>query len=204
MAAALTIPIPNWLDRICACPILLFRRCRYDYPFRKIPLGNGLFAIVDPDDFYWLNQYRWIAKGKDDCLYAVRFDRNADGKYTSFSMHRQIMNPPEALLVDHENNKTLDNRRDNLRLATHWQNTCNRRKTRSKTSSRYIGVYFDKRAQKWAAKIKYKGKIIWLGRFATEIEAARAYDRAALKYRGQFARLNFPREDYINDSRLSN
>jgi hypothetical protein len=87
----------------------------------------------------------------------------------------------------------------NLRVATRRQNTCNRRKTKSKTSSQYIGVYFDKYSQLWAAKIKYMDKTIWLGRFKSEIDAARAYDRAAIKYHGEFARLNFPREDYANE-----
>ena len=102
------------------------------------------------------------------------------------------MNAPKGLLVDHENGDTLDNRRANLRLATHYQNTCNRRKIKSKTSSRFIGLYFEKRSSRWVTAIKNHGKKIYLGRFKSEIDAAHAYDEAAKKYHGEFAHLNFP------------
>jgi hypothetical protein len=108
------------------------------------------------------------------------------------------MNAPPGLLVDHRNNISLDNRRDNLRLATRSQNNCNKLKSKN-TSSRFIGVHFLKNINKWAAQIEHQGKKIWLGCFDNEIDAARAYDRAAIKYHGEFARLNFPREDYINE-----
>jgi hypothetical protein len=101
------------------------------------------------------------------------------------------MNPPPGLLVDHRNCNSLDNRRANLRLATHQENMRNRRK-RKNTSSRFIGVTFDKQRGKWLARIIYQGKRIFLGRFDTEIEAARAYDAAVKKYHIEFARLNFP------------
>lgn len=189
--------VPVWLDRFCSWPACAYRKFKYGYPYRKIPLGQGLFTIVDPADFYWLNNYQWIAYGKPDCPYAVRFDFTTARRLKSVSMHREIMKPRRGLLVDHHNGDSLDNRRDNLRLATHWQNTCNRRKTKSKTSSKFIGVYFDKRTGKWAAKIKCKSNTIWLGRFVTEIDAARAYDEAAKKYHGEFASLNFPQDKKV-------
>jgi hypothetical protein len=83
-------------------------------------------------------------------------------------------------------------------VATHSQNAANRQK-RKNTSSRFNGVSFVKRKSKWQGKICYQGEQIHLGYFDTEEEAARAYDRAAIKYFGEFARLNFPREDYIDE-----
>jgi hypothetical protein len=109
-------------------------------------------------------------------------------------LHRAIMHARKGKLIDHRNGDGLDNRRDNLRLATHSQNMCNRRKTKLKTTSRFIGVYFNRETNKWRAAIKCKGKKIALGRFVNEVEAAMAYDAAAKKYHGRFASLNFPPE----------
>jgi dipeptidase D len=103
------------------------------------------------------------------------------------------MNAPRGLLVDHKNNDTLDNRRANLRLATRRENSCNKRK-QNNTFSRFIGVSFSKRRGKWCASISNSGKKIWLGYFVSEVEAARAYDDAAKRYHGEFARLNFCEE----------
>jgi hypothetical protein len=102
------------------------------------------------------------------------------------------MNAPKGILVDHQNSNPLDNRRSNLRLATHLQNSHNRKKTKIKTTSKYLGVSFDKYRKKWHVRILHMGKRINLGRFADEDEAGRAYDAAAKKYFGEFARLNFP------------
>jgi hypothetical protein len=103
------------------------------------------------------------------------------------------MNAPRGLLVDHRNTNGLDNRRSNLRLATYSQNNCNKAK-RKNTSSRYVGVCFNKQLKRWGAYIKPQGKKIFLGYFDNEIDAAHAYDAAARKYHGEFARLNFPEE----------
>ncbi|MFH1370392.1 MAG: AP2/ERF family transcription factor [Planctomycetota bacterium] len=192
MKVNLTIGIPIRLDRIFTWPLLLYRKHKYGWPFRRIFLGQGKFTIVDPPDYYRFNNFQWCAKENGPRIYAVRLIADSHNRTKILSLHREIMGPPEGLLVDHKNRNTLDNRRENLRLATHSQNQFNKTKTAAITSSRFIGVYLEKRSGRWVAKIAVHGKRIWLGRFSSELDAARAYDKAALKYHKDFARLNFP------------
>lgn len=188
---AIQIKVPNWLDKICVLPLLLYRKLKYDHSFRKIPLGEGKYTIVDPRDFYWVNNFHWSINGKGEDYYAVRNFITAHKKTKMVYLHREIMKAPKKLVVDHRNNNGLDNRRFNLRLATHSENMQNRRKNGAKTSSRFNGVSFHKPTGQWSCAIHHQGKYIWLGRFDSEIEAAKAYDEAARKYHGEFARLNF-------------
>jgi hypothetical protein len=197
--STIQIKVPNWLDFIFAFPLLTFRRFRFGYPFRRIRLTECKFTIVDPADFYRLNSFYWLTCGKNDNLYAARLIRLKSGRLGTVLMHREIyFNCSNAHLsnlsrsvVDHRNTDSLDNRRANLRLATHSQNSCNSRRDKSNTYSRYRGVSFSKRKGKWFAAIRANGRKLWLGYFDNEIDAARAYDTAARKYHGEFARLNF-------------
>jgi hypothetical protein len=111
-------------------------------------------------------------------------------------MHRDVMGAPDGLLVDHINQNGLDNRRSNLRIATGAQNQRNahgRGIHRGKaSSSAFRGVSRSK--GKWGAHVSVNGRNIRLGTFVTEEAAARAYDKAARQYHGEFAGLNFPDE----------
>ena len=197
MKLRLTISVPNWLDRIVAWPITAYRKRSYGYPFRRIHLTEGKFAIVDPQDFYKFNNFEWCLKEERKCFYAVRFNNRCGKNSTIVSMHRLIMNPTDGLLVDHKNRDGLDNRRENLRIATHSQNECNKLQKKN-TSSQFMGVSFDKHRGKWSSSIGFELKKIWLGRFDSEIDAAKAYDATAKKYFGEFARFNFPEESPVS------
>ncbi|MBN2020766.1 MAG: HNH endonuclease [Sedimentisphaerales bacterium] len=200
MTADLTIRIPVWLDRICTWPVLLYRRYKYGWPFRKIYLGEGKWTIVEPKDYYRLNNYKWIIYGTGSNFYVIRHKITGPNKTSTVYMHREITDAPKGRLVDHRNTDSLDNRRDNLRFATPSQNMLNRRKKKN-TTSQYRSVWLYK--GKYESQTTCQGKKIWVGRFDTAEEAARAYDRAAIKYHGEFARLNFPREDYIDEFPLT-
>ena len=101
------------------------------------------------------------------------------------------MNARDGQFIDHIDHNGLHNRKENLRLASMAQNSWNKRKQRGNHTSKYKGVCFYTREQKWGARIQANGNKIFLGMFTNEIDAAKVYDKAARKYYGEFAYLNF-------------
>lgn len=157
---------------------------------QHVPVGrDGLFALVDDEDFALVSRYKWYVSTEGYAVHSV-WDK---GKCYTLKMHRLILGlgPGDPCQADHANHDGLDNRRSNLRLATISQNAGNRRK-QSGTVSRYKGVCWASREQRWRDTIRVQGKRISLGYFDAEAEAARAYDAAAVHFFGEFACLNFP------------
>ena len=158
---------------------------------KTIPLTRGYQAFVDDEDYELVTQHKWTAHiNVDGSVYAVR-GRNK--KCPHAFMHRLIMNAQPGQLVDHRNERTLDNRRSNLRLCKQAENLRNRGKTKANTSG-FKGVTFRKSTGRWIAQIKANYQHYYLGVFDTAKKAAKAYDTAALRLHGEFARLNFPRK----------
>jgi hypothetical protein len=159
---------------------------------RTIPLTKGYEAIVDDRDYTWLSLWKWHVSVFCGKPYARRAVWNRETKRSiPISMQREIMNPHDDLVVDHIDGNTLDNRRINLRCCTRKQNGQNK-KGHSTKLSKYIGAYKNLHGRKWRASINHKH----LGNFATEEDAASAYDRAAIREYGEYARLNFPVSQY--------
>lgn len=150
-----------------------------EQPYRFIPLTRNMNAVVDVGDFDFLSRWNWIAHKSSSRFYAVR--------RPDIKMHRVVMRCPPDKEVDHENHNGLDNRKENLRICSHLRNGYNRLPYKGRP---FKGVYFRKDSGKWRAYITCETKRIHLGNFPTALEAARAYNEAAVKYHGEFARLN--------------
>lgn len=154
-----------------------------------ISVGDHV-VLIDEADVALIATHAWYVLRTKGKSYAYTFI-----KRRITYMHRLLAGVDDGLEVDHKNGDGLDNRRLNLRSATHAQNTANRGKSGFRagkpTSSPLKGVSWHKQAKKWQALITVRGKRSSLGLFADEVDAGRAYDAAALAAHGAFARLNF-------------
>jgi hypothetical protein len=165
---------------------------------REIRLNNGMVALVDAADFNTLSQFKWQARGRGNYVHASRSinsDLRAPNKRhrRTEQMHRVIMGVTDPrVFVDHRDGDRLNNQRSNLRVCSNQQNQGNQGKPSPGRTSQFKGVSLNKESGKWRAQIKSYGRAIHLGLFADEVEAARAYDLAAIAHFGEFARLNFP------------
>lgn len=149
-----------------------------------IQLTQGRVATVDKGDVGWLSKHKWHFEAGG---YACRRARTTNGKRHIW-MHREIMECPEGMVVDHINGDKLDNRKDNLRVCTYAQNAMNRRPG-ERTGYRGV-IVIDGRYQ---AVTRVEGNPRLLGKWNTAEEAARAHDAAAIQYRSPYVRLNFLR-----------
>ncbi len=149
---------------------------------REITLSGGQIALVDDADYESLMQHRWSIDGSG---YARGWHK---GK--KVAMHRLIVGFPEGKQVDHINRIRLDNRRSNLRICTHQDNTHNVTH-QVRGTCEFRGVSWVHRRQQWTVFICVDGRNKYLGGFNDSVAAAKAYDAAARKYHGDFATLNF-------------
>lgn len=155
----------------------------------EIKLTQGKIAIIDAEDFERVSQFKWLAhtKNKGKTYYVERNVRISKNKAETVSMARFILNAQKGQVVDHIDKNPLNNRKNNLRLATPQQNQFNRNYS-CNNKLKTKGVFWRSSKKKFIAQIKYNGKIIYLGSFKVLGDADDAYRKAEIKYFGEFAR----------------
>jgi hypothetical protein len=153
-----------------------------------IKLTQGQVAIIDDEDYELLSEYKWYAVKIKGGFYARR-SLSAHGKsYKHIMMHRVIMGvDEESIFVDHRDRNGLNNQKLNLRVATVSQNACNKLMPKNQTG--YKGVYC-KNGTFFYATVRLNGKSIYLGSSKDVLVCAKMYNDAAIKYFGEFAKLN--------------
>lgn len=172
----------------------------------KIILLKHGSLLLDDQDFTALAHLKWYSIVKGNSIYVRRNISRKEVAYkeckrTGLYIHQLILPSIDGLRVDHIDGNGLNNQRSNLRLVTHKQNMWNASIARSNNTSGIKGVYQPLRMKKysksWVARITVDYQDIHLGNFATKEEAARAYDKAAIHFYGEYARPNSPLESTI-------
>ena len=153
--------------------------------------GPNFICTIDTEVYDLIKGHRWSAykaiAGKT--YYAKTAIRKPDGQQTTIYIQHFVL--PDAKEIDHKDGNGLNNRKENLRSATHSQNMMNRKKINN-TTSRFIGVHWREDVKKFRAYISINKKRVDLGHFKDEVEAAKRYDEKAKELHGEFAQLNFP------------
>lgn len=155
---------------------------------KKIPVWKNRkligYALVDNEDFDYLNQWDWYTERKG----YVRRVKYIDGKFTSILLHREVMKAPKGMLVDHRKGNRWDNRKSKLRICTNTENVRNSKKKKDNTSG-YKGVSWHPASGFWRARVHADGKE-YTSYHRIKKAAARAYNKKAKELFGEFARLN--------------
>jgi hypothetical protein len=165
----------------------------------RVPLTRGLYATIDEEDLPLVTGRSWWAlkTPNSHTYYAMAWfgDREKKGGRCRL-MHSLILGAGPKQRIDHVNGDGLDNRRENIRFATHAQNIANSGLSKANRSG-YKGV--SRHGSKWAAFITKDYKGHYIGLFSDPKEAARAYDEKARELFGEYARLNFPDQDTLGE-----
>lgn len=160
---------------------------------KEIKLTQGKVALVDDEDYDYLNQWKWCAEKGRYTYYAMRGVRHGR-KVEGIRMHRFILNTSKLMEVDHIDHNGLNNQKHNIRNCNTSQNNKN---VTSWGKSKYLGVCFshskrkDKIYTSIQSRIRVNNEVCHLGSCKTEEQAAKRYDTAAIYFHGEFANLNF-------------
>jgi len=149
----------------------------------QIPLTQGKFAIIDAELYDLIKPYNWSFLNVG---YAITTLHNNKSLLMHSLISKEFYN---GSLLDHKNRNKLDNRRSNLRAVTTQQNSCNTSGARL-SSSKYKGVFYNKRLNKWQANINFGKTTFNLGLHKDEKFAAKLYNEKALELFGEYAYIN--------------
>lgn len=163
----------------------------YFMEFNIISPKFGIFiASIDDEDYDVVSKYNWVIEiRRGDRQYAIASIKVGVNKFKHIYLHRLIMGFPKGLVVDHIDHNGLNNRKNNLRIATHRNNSSNQKVNKANTSG-YKGVHYYKGYKKYSVTIMANGKQIFGGYFLDKTDAAKKYNELAIEYHGEFAYLN--------------
>ncbi len=151
---------------------------------KQIELTQGFTTLVDDEDYERVSNHSWCILKLKCCYAQTRINKK------TITLHRFLLNLTDSKIkVDHIDGDGLNNQKSNLRIATTQQNNFNR-KGESSNISGYKGVVFRSKQKRWLAQIRVNKQYFYLGTYDSKEDAAKAYNKAAIKYHGEFARLN--------------
>lgn len=171
--------------------ILVAPASAFSFVMKQIPLSQGKFALVDDEDYEFLMQWKWYTYWSWNTFYVARNSSIKGGKKKCFlKIHRVILNVSDSnLYVDHIDGNGLNNQKSNLRVCTNSENSRNRG-AQANNKSGFKGVCWYAKGSKWHAQITVNKNNVHIGYFDIKEDAAHAYNEAAKKYHGEFAKMN--------------
>jgi len=158
---------------------------------KEIQLTQGYVALIDDEDYDMVNFFSWRVMIRKTNIYVGTQACRINKKAVTMLLHQLVLhNTPEGYEIDHIDGNALNNQKSNLRIVTHTQNMKNTRKSSGGVTSKYKGVFKPSGVRKYKVLITVDKKVIYLGYYKDELEAARVYNEAALKYFGEYAKIN--------------
>lgn len=158
---------------------------------KTIPLTQGYVAVIDDRDYELVRRYTWQALVCKSGIVYASHGYTINRKCRKVLMHRMILGAKGRQVVDHEDGNGLNNKRSNIRIGTGRDNSRNSRRFKGRSKYKGVTVRDARHRKKYRARISgNSGERIHIGDFHSEIEAARAYDVAAMRIHKKFARTN--------------
>lgn len=154
---------------------------------------SSYITQVDDDDVDWLNLWNWTLSPVGYAYRKKHWTENGKHLASNILLHRELMNCSDDndVVVSHIDGNKLNNQKSNLLICTRVQHAKNVG-TKNKKTSTFRGV--SRSGTRYRATITINKVLTNIGLYATEIEAAQAYDRWVIENLGKSGRLNFPVE----------